>query len=100
MDKAGFLAFVLVFGMPVLVGLVTTRVTSSAWKAWLLLILSAVAQFVANLAQPGPFSWKEAAWSAVISFLMSVAVHFGLWKPTGVADAAADIGITAGPSGR
>jgi hypothetical protein len=95
MDRAGVLAFLIAFGLPVLVGLVTTRVTSSALKAWLLLALSAVGQFVAAVAQPGSFSWKTAVWSALLSFVISVAIHFGLWKPTGVSDAATDTGVTS-----
>lgn len=79
------------FFLPVLVGLVTTRVTHAGAKAVVLLALSAVESFIVELAAPGP-GWNagDALVLTVVSFVMAVAVHFGLWKPAGVSRRAQD----------
>lgn len=77
--------------LPVLVGLVTTRVTHAGTKAVLLLALSTLNGFLVELAAPGP-GWHAptAAVLALVSFGTSVLAHFGLWKPAGVAHRAQD----------
>lgn len=75
--------------LPVLVALVTTRVTSSGKKAVLLAVLSAVAGLLSellNALQAGvPYDVFAGLVTAVTVFIIAVALHFGLWKPTGVA---------------
>lgn len=70
--------------LPILVGLVTKRVTSSAVKAVLLLALSAVAGFLTELINSSNFVWQQALLTTLITFVTGVAMHFGLWQPTGV----------------
>lgn len=74
--------------LPVLVGLVTSRVTSSGKKAVLLAILSAVTGFLSELLaalQAGtPYDIFAGLVTAIGVFIVAVALHFGLWKPTGV----------------
>lgn len=93
-DWHGLLALAIQFLLPLLVGLVTTRVTGSGVKAVLLAALSAVAQFLLALSAVGGFDLKQAAFSAVVGFAFSVAIHFGLWKPTGAAEAATNSLVT------
>lgn len=82
--------------MPIVVGLVTTRVTSGAIKAWLLAgltLVTTVFQAMLLAAQSGiPFELGAILVSAVQQFIISVAIYYGLWKPTGIAGAAQDVG--------
>lgn len=78
--------------LPVLVGLVTTRVTSAGLKAVLLLALSTASGFVVEFAGPhdAGYSVGTAAVLALVSFGVGVLSHFGFWKPVGVAGRAQD----------
>lgn len=79
--------------LPVLVGLVTSRVTNASTKAVLLLALSILNGFVVEFAAPGPgYSVGTAAVLALVSFGTGVLTHFGLWKPTGVSVKAQALG--------
>jgi uncharacterized membrane protein YjjB (DUF3815 family) len=72
--------------LPVLVGLVTTRVVNASVKAVLLLALSAATGFVVEYAGPhdAGYSVGTAAVLALVSFATGVLSHFGFWKPVGV----------------
>jgi hypothetical protein len=78
--------------LPVLVGLVTTRVTNAGVKAVLLLALSTVTGFVIEFAGPhdAGYSVGTAAVLALVSFATGVLSHFGFWKPVGVSGRAQD----------
>ncbi|MFG3170544.1 hypothetical protein [Streptomyces sp. NPDC048200] len=78
--------------LPVLVGLVTTRVTNAGIKAVLLLALSTVTGFVIEFAGPhdAGYSVGTAAVLALVSFATGVLSHFGFWKPVGVSGRAQD----------
>lgn len=82
--------------LPIVVGLVTTRVTSGAVKAWLLAgltLVTTILQAMLLAAQSGiPFELGAILISAVQQFIISVAIYYGLWKPTGIAGAAQDVG--------
>lgn len=84
--------------LPVLVGLVTTRVTHAGLKAVLLLALSTITGFVVEYAgQPDAgYSVGTAAVLALVSFATGVLTHFGLWKPTGVSGAAQNSLVKSG----
>lgn len=82
--------------LPILVGIVTTRATHPGTKAILLALLSAVSGLLTEyLANTSGFNWTAAALTWLATFLVAVATHFGVWKPTGVANAIADVGITS-----
>ncbi|GAA2802840.1 hypothetical protein [Streptomyces showdoensis] len=85
LDRAYWLGLLVSVVLPVLVGLVTTRVTHAGTKAVLLLALSGLNGFLVELAAPGP-GWDAgtAAVLALVSFATGVLMHFGLWKPAGV----------------
>ena len=83
--------------LPILVGLVTKVTTSSSTKAVLLAALSAVSGFLTELVNAGgfggDFDWLSATLTAITTFVVGVALHFGLWKPTGVAVKAQTVGV-------
>lgn len=95
---AYWLGLALSLVLPVLVGLVTTRVTHAGTKAVLLLGLSALNGLLVEMSQAGTgFDVGDAAVNALVSFGIGVLTHFGLWKPTGVSGRAQDTLVTAGP---
>ena len=87
--------------LPILVGLVTTRVTAPGVKGVLLASLSAAAALVGEAltaAQAGtPYDLGRGIVMALGVWCVATATHFGLWKPTGAADTVADTGRTATP---
>jgi hypothetical protein len=98
LDTAYWLGLLVSVVLPVLVGLVTTRVTSAGVKAALLLALSTANGFVVEFASPGPgYSVGSAAVLALVTFATGVLMHFGLYKPTGLSGKAQDSLVTVPP---
>jgi FtsH-binding integral membrane protein len=97
LNSAYWLGLLVSVVLPVLVRLVTTRVTSDGAKAVTLLALSTVNGFVVEYVGPhhDGYSVATAAVLAAVSFGTGVLAHFGLWEPTGVADKAQDSLVTA-----
>lgn len=97
-DPAVVIQLILAVLLPVGVGLVTTRVTSGSKKAWLLAGLTLVTSIVTGLgdavASQTAFDVGRALFLALPQFCISVAMYYGLWKPTGVGHAAQDIDAT------
>lgn len=95
LDTAYWLGLLTSLVLPVLVGLVTTRVTNASVKAVLLLALTAATGFVVELAAPHPdgYSVGSAVILWAVSFGTGVLSHFGLWKPTGVTAKVQTVGI-------
>lgn len=82
--------------LPLLVGLVTNRVVSAGLKAVLLAFLAVATSLATELAdalQSGAtYNLGTALLAALASFLIAVGIHYGFWKPTGVAGKAQDFG--------
>jgi hypothetical protein len=97
LDKAYWLGLLVSVVLPVLVGLVTTRVTNAGIKAVLLLALSTATGFVTEYAGPhdAGYSVGTAAVLALVSFGTGVLSHFGFWKPVGVSAKAQDSFVKA-----
>jgi hypothetical protein len=97
LDKAYWLGLLVSVVLPVLVGLVTTRVTHAGWKAVLLLALSTATGFITEYAGPhdAGYSVGTAAVLALVSFGTGVLSHFGFWKPVGVSAKAQDSFVKA-----
>ncbi|MEH0657767.1 hypothetical protein QA860_08470 [Streptomyces stelliscabiei] len=96
LDQAYWLGLLVSVILPVLVGLVTTRVTHAGVKAVLLLALSGVNGFLVEYAAGGPgYDVGTAAVLALVAFATGVLAHFGLWKPVGVAAKAQDSFVKA-----
>jgi hypothetical protein len=74
--------------LPILVGLVTKAVTSPSTKAILLAALSALSGFLTEFVEVAnsgaAFQVDQALLTWLMTFVVAVAVHYGLWKPTGV----------------
>lgn len=77
--------------LPLLVGLVTTRVTGPGRKAILLAALAALSGFLSELLSD-TFSLRTALLTWIGTFLIAVGTYFGFWKPTGVSAKAQDVG--------
>jgi hypothetical protein len=84
---------------PLLVGLATTRLTDGGKKALALAGLSVATSIVTELGaalQAGQeYNLGHALVIGVASFLIAVATHYGLWRPTGVAVTAQDMLVRA-----
>lgn len=92
LDRLQIVSMLIGTVLPIIVGLVTTRVTSPAIKAILLALLSAVAGFGTEyLGDPASFIWTAALMNWLQTFIIAVAMHYGLWKPTSVAQKAQDV---------
>jgi hypothetical protein len=82
--------------LPILVGLVTTKTTSPAARAILLaglaLVTGLLSQLLAALEAGATFDLFTALVQGIATFLVAVALYFGLWKPTGVTAAAQAVG--------
>lgn len=92
LDQAYWLGLLVSVVLPVLVGLVTTRVTHAGTNDVLLLALSNITGFVVEYAGPldAGYSVGTAAVLALVSFGTGVLSHFGFWKPVGVSSKAQD----------
>lgn len=96
LDSAYWLGLAISVVLPVLVGLITTRVTHAGAKAVLLLFLTALNGFLVELQAGGEgYDLGTAVVLTLVSFGTAVLSHFGLWKPTGVSGKAQDSLITA-----
>jgi hypothetical protein len=85
--------------LPIIVAIVTNRVAAGSVKALVLLALAAVTSFLtewlAAVNAGDPFDFSQAAFGVLVTFLVAVATHFGLWKPihvTGSDGAASKVG--------
>lgn len=90
--------------LPLLVGLVTTRVTSAGTKAVLLAALALVSQLagelITSIQDGSSYDLGIGLTLGLGSFLVAVGTHFGIWKPTGLAGKAADALISDAPKHR
>lgn len=77
--------------LPLLVAVVTKAEASARVKSLLLAGLTAVNGFAVGFLESS--DWKVLAANTLIGFAVSVATLYGLWKPTGAAEAAAKIGV-------
>lgn len=93
-DPAAVVQLVIAVILPVLVGLVTTRVTASGRKAAILASLTLVTSLLVELGRSldagTTYDLGVALVAALSAFVVSVATHYGLWKPTGTSTAAQD----------
>jgi hypothetical protein len=90
------LAFVLQFVLPLVVGLVTTKLTPGKDQFLLLAGLTAVVTLVTGALAAHdrnvPFDFVQGSLNAAAGFLVSVGSHFGIWRPSGATAALLAIG--------
>ena len=93
-NLGGLLGLLITVALPILVGLVTTRSTPAGVKAVLLLLLTAVKSVLEAWLQAentaAVFDPIPVIYTTGINFAIATAVHFGLYRPTGVTAAAQD----------
>lgn len=86
--------------LPILVGLVTTKITSGRAKAWLLAALSLFASLLSEAIKTwqggGIYDVGAGLTLALPTFLVAVGMHYGLWKPTGLSGRAQSLLVTGG----
>lgn len=91
LDTVQVLQLVLSTLLPLVVAIVTRRVTHGGVKAALLaalsLVTSVLAQIVDALQTGTTLDVGAALLLALPTFIVAVAMHYGLWKPTGAAEA-------------
>lgn len=99
-DLLSVLTFLISIVLPLLVGVVTTKVTGAGYRAVLLaglaLVTSVIAEWIAAVNADKPFDLYQAllTWGGV--FVIAVATHFGLWKPTGTSETLiSKVGVTS-----
>jgi hypothetical protein len=96
------LTFVVGVVLPLLVGLVTTHVTSASTKAVLLLALSVVTSLLTQVGDAHvagqSYDVGQGLITALAVFVEGVALHFGLWKPVGASDALQSVGSSQPPA--
>jgi predicted Na+-dependent transporter len=89
-DVPQVLNLVLSVVFPLVVGLVTTKVTSGALKAILLATIALGSGFISALLAAylagAAFDWVGALVVGVTAWLIAIGTHFGFWRPTGVTD--------------
>lgn len=99
LDGAAVIQLLVATILPILVGLVTTRVTSSGRKAWLLALLALVTSVLIGWGNAintnEVFDIGASLIAAIPTFAIAVATHYGLWKPTGIAGTAQDTLVTS-----
>ena len=71
--------------IPILVALVTRSTARPGVKAVVNLALSALSGFGTEYINSTNFVWQQALLTTVVTFVVSVATYYGLWKPTNVA---------------
>lgn len=81
--------------LPLIVGLLTKASWNGNLKAVLLLAVSAISAMGTDLITAGSLEgWKLLLEQTAINWLVAVAMHFHVWRPTGVAATVAEIGVT------
>lgn len=85
--------------LPLLVGLVTTRVTASGVKAVLLAALALLTSLLTELGvavtNGETYDIGQGLLLAIPTFLIAVGMHYGLWKPTTASAKAQNVLVTA-----
>ncbi len=99
LDPALIIGLLVSTVLPLLVGLVTTRVTSGGIKAVLLAGLALVTSLLTELgvavSNGETYDLGRGLLIAIPTFLIAVGMHFGLWKPVGAAAGAQSVLVTA-----
>lgn len=88
--------------LPMATALITNRIASSAYKAWVLLGLAVLSGFGSSVVENGgSFELYSSIANITLSYAIAVLSHFGLWKPINVtgSDGAIQKKITGGFGG-
>lgn len=72
--------------LPILVGIVTTKVESRKLKGVLLIALSTVGGVLTTAIAGNGVITKQTVIAALVAYATAVASHYGVWKPQGVTE--------------
>lgn len=82
--------------LPLLVGLVTKRTTDGGRKAVYLAVLAALtglgSELLAAISDGQTYDLAAGLYTALTALVFAIALHYGVYKPTGLAGKAADVG--------
>lgn len=83
--------------LPLLVGLVTKKVTHSGAKAALLALLASItglgSELLASIQSGTSYDLGTGLVLALTSFLVAVGLHYGIYKPTGATEKVQEVGV-------
>lgn len=82
---AATLAVLIGVVLPLLTGIVTKANASSSLKAVINAGLSAIAGFLVAVVPGSKIEWRDVVLGVGLTWAISVATYYGLWKPTGTA---------------
>lgn len=68
--------------IPILVGVVTRLHASSGLKAVVNALLSAISGALTALLDTANINWRHVVVNILLTWIVSVATYYGLWKPT------------------
>ena len=89
-DVWTLLGFLVQIALPLVIGVVSTKVTPENLKWTITAGITAVISLITSLLTAHDahtsFDLFQAIITAVAGFLISVGTHFGVWTPTGIAD--------------
>jgi hypothetical protein len=72
--------------LPIVVGIVTTKVESRKLKGALLIGLATIAGVLTTALNGDGVITKETLIAAAVSYVTATAAHYGVWKPQGVTE--------------
>lgn len=97
-DPLAVVQLLIAFVMPLVVGLITKQSMSGGKKAVILAGLTLVTSLLTELARAlsagEVFDLGLALIAALPAFIVSASAHQGLWKPTGVTETVAELGVS------
>ena len=82
--------------IPLLTGLVTKKMASSAVKSICTAVLSTVAGIVSAAQLEGSIKLETAITNILIAFITAISLYYGLYRPTTAADKVQNIAPNAG----
>lgn len=98
LDPALIIGLLVSTVLPLLVGLVTTRVTHGGTKAVLLAALALATSLLTELgvaiSNGVAYDIGQGLLLALPAFLIAVGMHYGLWKPTTTSAKVQAVGVT------
>lgn len=92
LDPAQVIGLLVAVVLPVVVGLITTSKIGPGWKAAILAFLAALTGLLTEvgnaLQQHAPYNLGQGILFALAAFIVATAMHFGLYKPSGISERA------------
>lgn len=81
--------------MPLVVGLVTKPTTPAKVQSILLVVLALVNGFLSEALEKGSdYNWSDGLLQFLVSLVIAVATHYGVWRPIGATRSVLNVGTT------